>query len=116
MYDIPRDGSAIYLKLSGDDVPEKAYQVILYAYNQTGNHSKPVDDTGHFIFSTKTDNGTIERELFFHVYNQDSWAFNSKNITLPVGKDRKIAAKVDRAKDYGIQCKAQIVGYRMLDD
>ena len=112
LFDVPRNGSTLTINLDENKVPVEAYSVTLFAYTQDGYHTDNIDDTGHFVFSTSTKNGTIKRRLFFHGYKSSSWTYNSDNMTLPVEKDRKVYAEVDYAKNYGIQCKVKVAGYR----
>ena len=113
---IPRNGTTLPIKLQDWNIPEDAFEVILYVYTQNGWLNNNIDDSGTFQFYTTTINGRIQKEIFFHAYSQRAWSYNSDHIDLPVESERIVYAKVDSEKSYGIQCFAKIVGYRKPDE
>ena len=82
-------GQSLTIQLARENVPEQAYQVVIYAIFSNGTY-KPGDAPGEMIVSTTIPNGVIERKLYCYVYNQAAWSYNSENITLPVGPDNRV--------------------------
>jgi len=112
VHNIPLDGREVRIYLPEEGVPQNAYEIEIYAYTRIGNLDG-VDKDGSFIFSTITQNGKIERSLFFHAYDQNAWSFNSENIALPVDAERILYAKIDRPLNRNnFYATVKVVGYR----
>ena len=112
MFSIPLDGRELKIDLSAEGVPQDTYEVIIYPYMKSGNNDHQ-DADGSFVFSTFAQHGKNERSLFFHIYDQNAWSFNSENITLPLYREPYVYAKIDRAVNYqGFSGSVKVVGYR----
>ncbi|XP_068676989.1 uncharacterized protein [Montipora capricornis] len=110
-------GQNLAIKLEDENVPEHAYQVVIYAKIETGYYDlRDKPGAGEMIVSTTIPNGVIERKLICHVYDQQAWSYNSENITLPVASNNRVVnVSLKLAPSSSGKCKAsvQIVGYGM---
>jgi len=108
---ILNDGSELKIDLSIEGVPHNAFEVVIFTYTKSGNVGS-INEDGQYIFYTSTDNGQIERYLFYHAYRQDAWSYNSENIALPLDKEHYVFVKIDRAAHYNIKGFVKGIGYR----
>jgi hypothetical protein len=112
-----KPGEDLKIDVEKEGVPSHASEVIVYAKICSGNVPGK-DEDGELVLSVTVPNGKIERRLFCHVYQQEAWAYNSENISLPVepgapatgSEGREITAY---AQGSGFQASLQIVGYRI---
>ena len=109
-------GQTLTLQLAQENVPEQAYQVVIYATFANG-HYKPGNEPGEMIVSTTIPNGIIERKLYCYLYDQSAWSYNSENIALPVGSDNRVVNVTlnlpeSTSGSYYI-ASVQVVGYSM---
>ena len=109
-------GQNLTIQLAQENVPEQAYQVVIYAIFANG-HYKPGDAPGEMIVSTTIPNGVIERKLYCYVYNQSAWSYNSENITLPVGPGNRVVNVTLNVPGFTpgshYIASVQVVGYSM---
>lgn len=76
------------MKLNKYKVPAHAKEVIIYARVRCGYMRRSGD--GELVVKSEP----YERKLFFHLYRQNAWSFNSDYFTLPISEDRTIQAYV----------------------
>lgn len=111
-------GQNLAIKLEDENVPEHAYQVVIYAKFKSGYYYGSVDKSGagEMTVSTTIPNGVIERKLICHVYEQRAWSYNSENITLPVAPNNRfvnVSLKITPSPSGNYTASVQIVGYSM---
>ena len=102
----------IDLKTAG--IPNDASKVIVYAKLESGT-VQGQNKSGDLVVSSTTITGVIERRLRYHVYNQESWSFNSENMRIPVtpGMTTSIEAKLDGPSVSGnFGASVQIIGFK----
>ena len=109
-------GQTLTLQLEQENVPEKAYQVVIYAIFASGSYA-PGNAPGEMIVSTTIPNGVIERKLYCYVYDQSAWSYNSENISLPVGPDNRVVNVKLTVPEFTSGshyiASVQVVGYSM---
>lgn len=109
-------GQTLTLQLAQENVPEQAYQVVIYAVFASGSYA-PGNAPGEMIVSTTIPNGVIERKLYCYVYDQSAWSYNSENIALPVGPDNRVVNVKLNVPEFTSGshyiASVQVVGYSM---
>ena len=96
------------INLDTAGVPKDASAVIVYAIVQSGYIENAT--SGALVLTWKTHHGTMERRLFYRTYKQDSWSYNSENMTIPVADmtTRCIEAYIDGPPLNGDSFKATV--------
>ena len=95
-------------------VPPCANEVLIYVYIKSGlNMGKDTD----IEVSLWTTDGVLNytKYLFSHIYRQDAWSYNSKNMFFPVTKQRVLHAMTStslNSRQY-TACSLYVTGYRI---
>ena len=98
---------------------DSAIEVVVYAKIATGYISNGAGQEGDLFVRLLSTKSTVQdaRKLFFKIYKQGPWSYNSENIQFPVisGLSKKIEAGLVGPTDKRVQGTVQIIGFYTVE-
>ena len=96
-------------------MPDSAIEVVVYAKICTGRIPVSAAQEGYLFVRLLNTNSTIqdERNLYYKIFNQQAWSYNSENMIFPVisGLSETVEAGLNGPTDQRIRGTIQIIGF-----
>lgn len=105
------NGAVVTIDLEAGGVPLYASEVIVFTRVRT-----QFFNTGGFGYDgfLIVQSGTVQRKLFFSMYDKSVWVYNSDYLYLPLSQDRNVTAWVARSTriwSKNFYAEVQLVGH-----